>query len=193
MKISLVPNKAHLQRMRELPRAIAPVLSDPVLLRALGKAHRWQEETIFASEGAAGGAGPWASLNPRYAARKAREVGSRRKILVLTGETKRRFTMAGAVGYIQRFIPRGALGTFQFGAASAVAAAHRFGDPSLAPGQSSAVAKKIFGGRAPRLPVRDMVTKSAAQLAELREVLLTWYIARVKQQARAGGRLRGRT
>lgn len=187
MKIILKPNAAALARMPELPRQVEVKLSDPALLRALGTTHRAQEESIFSTEGATGGTAPWAALNPRYAARKAKAVG-RKKILQLTGTMKRQFTFASASGYVQQFIPRGTLGIFRFGARSSVAAAHKFGNPSLAPMQS-ATARRVFGGIAPRLPVRDMVTKSAAHLVELRQTLLTFYIARMKQQLRAGAKL----
>jgi hypothetical protein len=184
------PNEANLRRLVNLADGVRARLDDPALLRALGAEHRKQEAAIFRTEGAAGGAGPWARLNPRYAVRKAKAVGARKKILDLTGETKAAFTRPGP-NYIQQFIPRGNLGIFQFGARSAIAAAHRTGNPALSP-QQSGTAKKAFGGRAPRLPVRDMVAKSGAQLEELRRVLLQWYLGKVRQFLRAGAALAGR-
>lgn len=192
MKISLVPNREHLKRLREiggpeLRRTFA--MDDPALLRRLGAAHRAQETRVFASEGAEGSQGKWPALNARYALRKAKAVG-RRKILVLTGDTKAAFTKFGAPGYIERYVPTSeAHGVFQFGAASAVGAAHRAGNPLLA-GSPSATARKVFGGRARNLPVRDPnPPKTEGQLAQMREALRTWCIARMKAMIRARGRL----
>jgi len=171
--------------MREIVPTLKAGLSmaDPALLRALGAVHRRQETRIFASEGAEGARGRWDPLNERYAKRKTKAVG-RRKILVFSNDMKDRFIKAENPGYVQEFIPTSeALGLFRFGARSDVAAAHLRGNPALALRQS-ALARKVFGGRAPRLPVRDMVTKTQAHLAELRERLRTWYIARLKQQIR---------
>jgi hypothetical protein len=200
MDIRLVPNRDALRRLRDISGGVGARMDDPSLLRALGRTHRKQQEAIFNSEGALGGAGKWAPLSQRYAARKAGAAASKRffdvglrsffrggKILQLSGAMKAAFTGTGP-GYIQQFIPRGVLGVFRFGARSAVAAAHLQGNPSLAPKQS-ALARSVFGGRAKRLPIRDMVTKSEAQLAEMRETLRTWYIARVRQFLRGAGRL----
>lgn len=192
MKVTLTPNPEGLRRLRAIGDDVGQIarLDDPALLRALGTTHRKQELAIFASEGAAGGAGAWPALNPRYVIRKAKAVGSRKRILTLTGEMKDQFTRFGAPGYVQEFVPRGTLGIFRFGARSSVAAAHKTGNPSLAT-TPSATARKVFGGIAARLPVRDMITKSASQLEELRETLKTWFIARVKQGLRGEAALRG--
>lgn len=189
MQINLVPNREHLRRMREIGQGIGARMDDPALLRSLGATHRKQETQIFNTEGAAGRKGLWAGLNARYAARKRKVVG-RKKILQLTGETKRRFTVKSEPGYYEQYVPRGTLGIFQFGARSNIAAAHLHGNPALAPHQS-ALARRVFGGRAPRLAVRDMVTKSEAQLVELRKTFTTWYVSRVRQYLRGRARLAG--
>ena len=187
MKIILKPNAQHLRRLREIGEAVAPVMSDPLLLRMLGSAHRDQMREVFATEGAEARRGPWPALNPRYAARKRKAVGGR-KILHLTGDTRDRFISPSDPAYVQQFIPTSkTLGLFRFGARSDVAAAHLHGNPGLAPRQSSALARKVFGGLAPRLPVRDMITKTERQLAELRAVLKNWYLTRVKQALRGAG------
>lgn len=191
MKLLFTPNEGGLRRLQSIPEALQPRLSDPALLRALGATHRKQEVSIFSTEGAAGAGGPWEQLNPRYRARKAKAVGGRKKILELTGTMKAAFTRATSPDYFQQFIPRGALGIFRFGARSSVAAAHKAGNPLLAPAQS-ATARKVFGGRAPRLARRDMVTKTPVQLAEMRETLLTWFVNRMKQGLRGAAALGGR-
>lgn len=190
MKIILQPNQAHLQRMREIGPTLRAGLSmaDPSLLRALGVVHRRQEARIFASEGAEGAGGPWTPLDPGYAERKAKAAGSRKKILQLSGDMKTALTKRGDPRYVEQFIPKGNLGLFRFGAHSDVANAHLHGNPALAP-QQSAVAKKVFGGRAPRLPVRDPITKTPAMLAEMREALRVWYVARLKAAVLARARL----
>lgn len=190
MKITFKPNGPNLARLRAIgPNLLADLsMDDPSLLRALGAVHRAQEEGIFSSEGAEGAGGKWAPLEARYAARKAKAVG-RRKILVLTGGMKDALTKKGDPDYVEEYRPASAsLGLFRFGTRSRVAAAHLYGNPALAP-ERSAVASKVFGGRAPRLPIRDMITKTEAHLAEMRETLKVWFIGRLKQELQARARL----
>ena len=154
----------------------------PVLV-LMGQLHREQQHGIFQSEGATGAGGRWAALSPPYAAKK-RKLFSRRKILHLSGDMRTRFLSPTNPAYVQRFVPRGTSGgVFQFGAHSDVAAAHLAGNPALAP-NGSPTARKIFGGLARRLPVRDMITKSAAQMAAFPSVLRKWYASRVDQVLR---------
>lgn len=162
-------------------------MAGPVLV-VLGTVHRRQQSDAFVSEGATTAGGRWAALNPLYAARKAK-AGGKRKVLQLSGDMKARFISRANRSYIQRFIPRGGgRGIFQFGAHSDVAAAHRAGAPALAPRQSPQ-AKRAFGGRAPRMPVRDMLTKTPAQIAEFAVAFKRWYIEkRVPQVLRSGRR-----
>jgi hypothetical protein len=155
------------------------------VLTVLGVVHRKQQTAIFVSEGATSGGGLFAPLNPRYAARK-RKLFGRKKILQLSGDMKARFTLAGNPGYIQKYVGTEAKGVFQFGAASDVAAAHLYGNPALAPRQSAA-ARSVFGGTAPRLPVRDMISKTATQMGALKDALTAWYAARAKRVIRATG------
>lgn len=154
--------------------------SGPVL-NALGKVHRDQELAIFGSEGRAN-VGGWPALSPPYEAKKKKVT--RRRMLNLSGETKARFTGARHLGYFQRFFPRGTGGVFQFGARSSVAAAHLYGKPELAAGIQSTLSRRIFGGTARRLPVRDMITKTAAMVAQLRHEFAVFYAKRVDQVLR---------
>lgn len=185
MEIRFVPNRPAFKRIRTLQEAL--VISDgdmagPVLVR-LGQLHRKQQTGIFTSQGATGGAGRWPALNPSYKKRKGRG-----KILQLSGDMKKRFTGAKNPAYVQRYVSQGGgKGFFQFGAMSNVAAAHRAGNPALAPNQSAA-ARKVFGGRAPRLPVRDMIKKSPEHMLQFRLTFIQWYHHRVAQVTRHFGR-----
>lgn len=190
MRISLTPNAESLRRMRQIgPNLLVDFsMSDPALLTALGAVHRRQEAEIFASEGSSGGGGSWPALEDRYAKRKQKAVGNR-KILDLSGDMKNRFTMATDPGYFQEFVPTSETrGTFRFGARSDVAAAHLYGDPLRAPSQSD-LARSVFGGRAPRLPVRDMITKTAAHLEEFKVAILAWFRGRVAQRVKGAAAL----
>lgn len=133
----------------------------------------------------------WPALNKRYATRKKKYVG-RKKILVLTGNTKARFTTPSSPYYIQEFIPGGvAGGVFRFGAMSDVAAAHYHGRPELATTRSG-IAQLLFGGIAKVLPVRDMISKTAAQLSAFNAAIVTWYrTERVPQVLKAQGLISG--
>lgn len=190
MRLIIQKNPEGFSRVRSLAEALrvsAGDMAGPVLVE-LGKTHRRQQNRIFATEGAAGASGRWAPLNPRYAARKRARYGGK-KILQLTGETKDRFTKPTHTGYFQRFVPRGTSGAglFQFGAYSTVAAAHYFGIPSLARLRSRR-SQIVFGGVAPRLPVRDMITKTAAQAQEILRTFVDWYrLKRVPQALRRFG------
>ena len=169
---------------------------------AAGAAGKWQAlSSRYARQKAAGGRASTRKLSGKipanllgkgftiFSARAALGFSGRGKILVLTGDTRRRFTKATAPEYVQQFVPAGGgRGVFRFGAMSDVAAAHLHGNPALAPHRSYA-ARKVFGGDAPNLPVRDMVTKTEAQRQEFIPVFVTWYTARVKQVLRAFQRL----
>lgn len=190
MKVVVIPNEQHLRRLRELPSRMDPTapsgipMSDPALLRALGRVHREQVTANFATEGGTGARGLWPSLSAKYAARKLKLVG-RKKILEVTGDTRRRFIRFGHPDYIERFVPSGrAGGTFLFGARSDVAAAHVAGNPGLVSTRSSL--PKLFGGRAARLPVRDMITKTAANVKQLQAAFSKWWIESLRQRFRAG-------
>ena len=169
-------NREAFSRLRSMSDALTITTGDlqgPILL-SLGRVHRRQQELIFLSEGALGGSGKWPALGPDYAKRKGATLG-RQKILNLTGRTKDRFTKATNPHYIQEFVPTGeASGVFRFGADSDIASGHLRGDPTIATGQSE-TARSIFSGRASRLPVRDMISKSAEQIGEIREGLSRWY------------------
>lgn len=184
MRVKVTPNPEAFKRLRFMNEALKISEGDmrgPVLIR-LGQLHRKQMQRIFASQGTEGRAGRWTELEERYAQRKRRTFG-RKKILQLTGETKARFTVRTNPAYVQKYLGRG---RWVFGAASNVAAAHFHGSPGLAPNQSAS-AKRIFFGIAPRLPVRDMISKTAAQVAEFAAEFKAWYVQRVRQVLRHFG------
>ncbi len=188
MRITLKPNAAGLSRLREITNAPNIPMSDPLFLSRLGAVHRDQMLEVFETEGGTAKGGGWSPLNPRYAARKRKYVGGK-KILQLTTDMMRRFIYKGSHGYIEEYLPTSAThGLFRFGALSDVAAAHRHGNPALASRQS-AIARKVFGGRAPRLPKRDMITKTARHLSEMRRVLRETYLVRLRQILKGQERL----
>jgi hypothetical protein len=160
------------------------------VMTVLSQVHREQEKLIFRTEGAAGAGGKFSPLNPSYAARKRKAVGNR-KILQLTGDMKDRFTMRSHPGFYQECVVQSAArALYRLGARSNVAAAHAAGDPKLANAAArSMAAKKLFGGLAPRLPRRDMNTKTDAMYRELTRAFTEWYIKRVRQVLRARARL----
>jgi hypothetical protein len=191
-------NRGAFDRVRTLQGLL--VFSEAEIARrvvpAMATVHREQEKRIFATEGAAGGAGAWPRLSPEYARRKrAAAAGGRtaakgkrgkarttflrslgrpiaNKILVWSGETRDRFTKAGP-NNIARITARGKdRWTLGFGARSAIASYHHVG--------------------AGPLPVRDMVKKTKAQMAELQAVVVTIYRQKVEQYRRAGQRLGAR-
>jgi len=190
MRVRVEINRTGYKRMRSFSDAMKLNLADMSgpLLTHLGRVHRRQEKNIFATEGESGGAGAWEPLNRHYALRKRRKYG-RARMLVLSGDMRRRFTVPSSPLYVQKYVPvSGAVGEYQFGAQSDVAAAHLSGDPGKAKSQSGA-ARRIFGGTASRLPARDMITKSGAQIEELRRAFVVWYSERTKQVVRNHARL----
>lgn len=161
-------NPEAFKRLRTIQEALAVTEADlrGPILRRLGQIHRKQERRIFASEGAEGAFGKWAALSPGYAAAKTRMLGTRGKILVLSGETKDRFLSASRAEYVQRYIKP----FMQFGARSEVAGFH-------------------FRGSG-RLPRRDPVSKTARMLEELRQGIVAWYRnERLPQVLRGAARL----
>lgn len=161
-------NPKAFQRLRTLTQSCEVTDADiagPVV-RRLGGIHRKQERRIFASQGGEGRYGPWAALSPGYLARKIRLLGAAGKILVLSGETKDRFLSPSRSEYIQRYVKP----FIQFGAKSEVAGFH------------------FRGGN--KLPRRDPVSKTEAQIEQLREGIKAWWInERVPQILRGAIRL----
>jgi hypothetical protein len=157
-------------------------MAGPVLV-ILGQVHREQEKAIFGTEGRAN-VGGWPALSPPYAKKKRKLT--RRRMLNLTGDMKSRFTVPTNPAYVQRFVPRGinGSGVFQFGAVSAIAAAHLHGRPEMAAIKQSGLSRKIFGGIARRLPVRDMISKTAGMVSQMNVALSNWYAKRVQQVLR---------
>jgi hypothetical protein len=185
LRVTIKKNPEGFSRVRTQAQALAITSGDfagPVLV-VFGQLHRKQEKAILVSEGAAGASGRWPALSPPYE-KKKRKLFARRKMLHLSGAMRSSLLTPTNPNYIQRFVPRGTSGgVFQFGAASDVAAAHLKGNPALAPNLSAA-GKRIFGGLARRLPVRDMINKTAAMLAEFNRELVKWYALRVQQVLR---------
>jgi hypothetical protein len=159
----------------------------------LGKVHVKQMNRIFATQGRTGASGAWPKLNPKYKARKTKVFG-RKKILQLSGDMKTRFTKRKSPHYISEYVRTTIFGGhFRFGARSSVAAAHREGNPLLAgkgPPRSRLFARRVFGGIAPRLPIRDMVSKTKEHMEQMKDALRNWYIKkRVEQVLRHHERL----
>jgi hypothetical protein len=182
--IRVTVNRAAFERQRLAANAMSLKVGDiETSLTPLGVVHRRQMNAVFASQGAAGAAGRWAALSPDYAKRKRKAFGSR-KILQLSGDMKARFTRASHPAYVQRVTRHGERFNYQFGAASDVAAAHLHGAPEMAPNRSSAARRVFFGGLAPHLPVRNMITKTASQFAEFKKAFIVWYANRARQVLR---------
>jgi phage gpG-like protein len=120
------------------------------LLKRVGQTHREQMRRVFAGE-SQGELYPWPRLSPAYALWKRRFLGTKGKILVLSGEMKERFTKASRTEYIQRYEK-----------------------PYIQLGASDPIAAKHFLGVAP-LPKRDMITKSKKQLRELVQTIVDWW------------------
>jgi hypothetical protein len=192
-------NREAFQRLRTVADALRISPGDvrgPILVR-LGQKHREQMKRNFATEGATTKGGKWAPLNERYAKRKRRAF-PRQRMLQLSGEMKRRFSERQDQHYIQEVVEAtDSRWRFRFGAYDDVAAAHFHGEPDRAAPRvlatrRAAASSRVFGGRAPRLPKRDMVTKSDEQVRELRRVVVIWYNKeRVPQVLRAMGRFPG--
>lgn len=185
--IRITKNPEAFERLRTQNKALRITGGDlhgPVLVR-LGQVHRDQMRKVFTSEGAEGAAGRWPALSPVYEERKRKVLGQK-KMLVLTGRTRARLTVKNSPYYIQRYLSRSdTSGVYQFGALSSVAAAHQHGLPGLAQGKTSA-ASLVFGGTAPRLPVRDMIMKTTMQMSQLQLRVLQWYTdERIPQVLRA--------
>jgi len=180
--VKVTVNDNAFERLRSANALLAITSGDmqTVVLRRMANVHRQQEAQIFATEGVAGASGRWTRLSAAYAARKsalfrggraavkgkkgmARKEALRaqnrpiaNKILVWSGETKERFTRANNPHNIARVRLDGpARFTYQFGAESQIAAYH-------------------FDGTA-KMPRRDMVTKTAAQLQALMQAIVDWY------------------
>ena len=161
-------NPEAFQRLRSLAHACEVTDGDIAgpMLRRLGQIHRRQQRRIFASQGAEGRHGKWASLSPEYQIAKRRLLGTVGKILVLSGDMRDRFISASRSEYIQRYVKPFA----QFGAASEVAGYH-------------------FRGNS-KMPRRDPVSKTEKQLVELRQGIIDWWTKeRVPQILRGALRL----
>ena len=157
MKLRIDVNQDGFKRLRTMAEALTITAGDlrgPVLVR-VGQKHREQMKNVFASQGATSGRGRWAALSASYRARKRRLLGSAGKILVLSGDMRDRFITPSRAEYVQSFHAAGNLGIFLLGALSSIAGYH------------------FRGSR--RLPRRDMVTKTAGQIAAIRKVLVDWY------------------
>lgn len=189
--IKVTTNPDGFKRLREMNEALKISAADyegPILVE-LGAIHRQQQLRIFATQGTAGAGGRFAPLEKKYKARK-REAFGIKKILQLSGEMKRRFTKRSDPRYFQGFRGDDTGGVFSFGARSSVAAAHRAGKPKLARrAPRAAKSATIFGGIAQKLSIRDMVSKTAAQVEEIREGVRVWYRKRVEQVFRFHARL----
>ena len=179
--LRVTPNPQAFKRLRSLAEAlkISPGDFAGPVLRELGKVHRRQVMVGFTTQGGTTPGGRWAPLNPRYKKRKRASFPGK-KILMLSGDMRARFTKSTHPAYIQNFRQEGSRAIFEFGARSDIAAAHLHGAPGLSP-PPGAAARKVFGGKAPRLPVRDMISKTPQQFHWITRALVTWYQKRIRQ------------
>ena len=153
-------------RLRELP-SLTKFEPDDIrrLLVTIDSRFVRNETQLFASEGTTGGQ-TWEPLSEDYAAYKARKFPGR-KILQRTGKLRRSLTTKGdsdhvAYGYTQ---PRA---TLVVGSANEVGAYH-------APGVK----------HNPRLPVRDPIQHTPAQLRDYSAVMRDYLIIKLARYARA--------
>ena len=164
-------------------------LKGPILTE-VAQVHRQQERRIFASEGGEGGQGIWASLSAAYKQRKGRLVGARRKILVFSGDMKERFIRPSRPEYVERFVALSKTeGVFELGARSKIAGFHfqegiglgvkqvRTSKPGTGKNRKQKPRTKPFIPKTFTwsLPRRDMVSKTAAQVAKMRQAIVDWY------------------
>lgn len=175
------------------------------LLNILGVEHRRQEKRIFISEGAEGGRSSWPPLHPDYAAFKE-EVLGHKPILVWSGDMRARFVSQMRPEYFQAAVPVGDAIEYQFGAFSEIAQKHAEGAwTTILPRtlRSKRTGKRVTwpkGVLNVQLPIRDMVSKTAAQVEWLMRTIDAWYqrvkvpraveqleAARKKGNAAAGG------
>lgn len=158
-------NMAGFRRLRALNAGVLLEEGDKrgPLLVEMDREQVRQVTRAYTTEGASTGS-LWARLSPGYAAWKKRAYPGRR-ILVRTRETRNRFTQPSNPSHIRRFLRPF---SYQFGAASSVQAAHEFG----------------IGDPGQRLPVRKILRKTSADLAAFRQVLLQFYIKRLRQKYR---------
>jgi len=184
-------NREAFPRLRTCSEALGVSVEDmkgPVLTR-LSQAHRKQEKNIFESEGARGATGVWEPLSPEYERRKIALVAGM-PILVFSGDMRNRFVSPSRPENIERFVPsskkkgQALRGIFQFGAVSGIATFHFLGSDSTRRSRPGAGKNKKKNKRTKpfksktfrvRLPRRDMVTKSPAQLRDLQKVFIDWY------------------
>lgn len=160
--VRMRPNPAGITRLRTLVQAANLDESDkrgPLLIE-MSREHIRQVTKAYTTEGVASG-GAWPRLAPGYAAWK-KKAYPQRKILVRTGETRKRFTEPLNAAFIRRFLRPW---RYQFGAVSEVQAAHEYGIGS--PGQ--------------RLPVRSILRKTPADIAAFQKVLVQFMVKRLRQ------------
>lgn len=199
MAFTVKVNREGINRLRTTTSLLQLTEEDmrAFVLPGMATLHREQEMEIFASEGAGGGAGAWPRLSAAYAARKARAASAGRaetagkkgkarvealraagrpisqKILVWSGETRDRFTRDSSPGFVAQLVVT-ALDRWivQLGARSDIASYHVHGSS--------------------RLPLRDMIAKTAEQLDELRAVVVQVYRQNLERYRKAVSTLGGR-
>lgn len=162
MSVRVTPNPNAFPRLRTMAEALKITDGDfagPVMT-VVGNVHRRQQKQIFATQGAAGLSGPWEPLSPAYAKRKKRQ-GYGSKILLRAGSMRAALTTASSPAYHQSFQKVGPLAVYLLGALSRVAGYHRKG-----------YANRKRGGRLPR---REMLNKTVAQIAEIKNAIVEWY------------------
>lgn len=163
--VTMKPNPAEFKRLRTRVEALQLTDGDKSgpLMTVMSREHVRQVTKAYTSEGGSTQGG-WPRLSPVYAAWK-RKAFPGRKILVRSGDTRRRFTQPSNPSFFREFLRPF---TYAFGALSGVQYAHETG----------------IGDPGQKLPVRSIMQKSQADYASFVRVLRTFYIKRVRQVLR---------
>lgn len=163
--VRMQSNPAEFQRLRMRTEALMLSEADKrgPLLVEMDRTHVRQVTKAYTTEGASTGRA-WERLSPGYAKWKRRHFPGR-KILVLTRDTRERFTQPTNAAHIREFKTPF---TYIFGALSEKQWRHETGT----------------GTGRQRLPVRSVLTKTQADYAAFVTTLRVFYQKRVRQVLR---------
>jgi hypothetical protein len=169
MRVRMKVYHGGFERLRTLNQAVMLSQGDrrTLVLRTLDRVHREQAKRAFTSQGASTGAA-WPPLSPKYATWK-RKSGYGRSMMRMAksyrgrpaGLLYRKAVMAGERGHIAQWL--GGL-RYAFGFGDDVGFWHHVG--------------------AGRLPVRQIITKTANDLAEFAVAVKDLWIKRIRQSFR---------
>ncbi len=163
MPVRIDVNEAGIERVRTLTQGLLLTDRDKAgpLRKELQKTHIKQVNKAFSTQGVSVQGGPWKGWSAPYAAWRARNPSLGKKMLVLTGTMKERFTKATHGAFVSNFVKPF---TFQFGAVDDVAFKHQ--------------------NAVDRLPKRSVIDKTSKQLKEFRATLESYWIKRIEQVLR---------